>query len=289
MSYLDRLKSAPNLNVKPLVKLLAYGESGTGKTYPISTLLGAGKKIRLFALENNSLQTFIKGLEDYDQKVKSGKAPAYAEDAIGIYVPERKSRSLEEQIKFETRMLGMEAKAMREATDMKKSEKNDYVEFLKAMANFTDAVTGENFGKVTGDNTVVVVDSLTMLCNMIKLHCVGDKMQLSLPDYGTLQDRLMSFIYQVTDIQKCHIVMMAHPSDRTNDTTTGAQRIYPLSFGRAVETILPAAFTEVVWTYRKGGKFLWSTDESVAVTRHTHLPCSKEIEPDYSKLSIFKG
>lgn len=262
-------------------KMLIFGESGTGKTFCTRTLLDAGYKIRFLAAENNAITGTKIAMQHWETEHKK----PVPEDSFALMIPSRPKRSLKDLVASQEGFISKTLDSQLRTADPKRKNYTRYLEVLKATVAFKDTETGKEFGSVDdwGDDTVLVIDSLTILCEAIKQSVIGGKLAVSQPEWGVMQGILVEFLRQLTEDLLCNLVVIAHPNKEI-DPILGVQKIYPANLGQALNNLLPTYFTEVVWAFREKEKFYWSTDHKQAVTRNTMLPIKDKMEQDFKLL-----
>lgn len=270
------------LNVMPeqekAAKIILIGDSGTGKTDSLVSAIKAGFKVRVLSAENNSAQVIFKAAQRLNLSEEEISR-------LGVSIPDRPKKTIADLLAQEKSSL--EKTLDREKTDPNRKSYTRFIEILTQAGDFKDSISGDSFGSCYdwGNDTIFAIDSLTIICYALKQHYLGGKLSISQPEWGILQSRLMEFLYMMTENLKCHLVLMAHPS-REQDPNLGVTRIYPISLGVALNNSIPGAFTESVWSYKDKGKYYWSTDDALCVTRHTYFPCKKDIPQDYGLLNL---
>jgi len=261
--------------------MLLYGESGVGKTYCTRTLLDAGFKVRFLAAENNAITGTEIAMNDW----KKQHNKPISEEQYALMIPSRPKRTLQDLVTSQENFIKKSLDAQYKSADPKRKDYTRYLEVLKATVAFTDSRTGKVYGSVDdwGEDTVLIVDSLTILCEAIKQSVIGGKLAVSQPEWGVMQGILVEFLRQLTEDLNCNLVVIGHPV-KEEDPVLGITRIYPANLGKALNNILPTYFTEVVWAFRDKKKFYWSTDHKQAVTRNTLLPIEERMEQDFRLL-----
>lgn len=266
-------------------KMLNYGEAGTGKTWSIQTLFPTGQKVRFIAAENNAITGFKVSMLDYQKKVKMGKAPALLPGQFGMMIPNRPKMSLKDLVAKQEKFVQIPLEGQFKSADPKRKDYTRYLEILRSTTAFIDDETGENMGSMDewGPDTTAVIDSLTIICEAIKAATVGGKLAVSQPEWGVMQGTLVDFMRMLTEDLKCNLVILGHPVKEI-DQVLGGQKLYPANLGQALNNLLPSFFTEVVYSYRDGKEFRWSTDHKQAVTRQTMLPLKDALPQDFQQL-----
>lgn len=268
-------------------KSIVIGESGTGKTHSLMTLIPAGQKLRLVSIENNSLNVIKKAIKEYQVKVRAKKVPPIQEGQLGVMIPGKPKLGLADFHKAQKENLGKTTDVVMKQTDPKKKDYTRFIEVVESTVSFTDSLSGENMGLISdwGEDTTLALDSLTILCEAIKQHTIGGKVAISQPEWGMMQTTLKGYLRILTDDLLCNLVLLAHPVKEV-DPNMGVTRIYPANLGVALNGEIPAMFTESIWAYTEKGLFYWSTQDKLCVTRHTFLPPSPKLEQDYKLYNL---
>jgi hypothetical protein len=255
-----------------------------GKTYSVSSLLATGQKVRFLAAENNAISGIKVSLEDYKKQVALKKRPEILEGQFAMMVPARPKKTLADLIVQQTKFVGTTLESQFKTADAGRAKYTRYLEILKSTSSFKDTTTGVDYGSIDtwGEDTTLVVDSLTIICEAIMSATVGGKLAISQPEWGVMQKTLVEFMRYLTEDLECNLVILGHPTKEV-DPVLGITRIYPANLGQALNNLLPSFFTEVVWSYRKGKEFYWSTDHKQAVTRQTVLPLLESMPQDFSQ------
>lgn len=261
-------------------KALIYGDTGTGKTCSIATLLLAGQKVRFLAAENNAISGIKAGIPIW-------KAEKFAEN-LAIMVPDRPKMDINKLLKIQEKFIVTPLETQMKSVDPNRKDYTRYISVLKGLADFKDE-NGVSLGTLDQweEDVTLVVDGLTIICEAIRQAVIGGKLATSQPEWGIMQAQLMALIRLLTEDTKCNIILLAHPVKEI-DPILGIQRIYPANLGQALNPLIPTCFTDVIWADRKGTKFTWVTDHKQAVTRTSHLPISAELTQDYRQFSCFK-
>ena len=261
-------------------KMLIYGDTGTGKTFSAYTLFNTPYKIRFLSAENNAVEGMREAKKFYESKNKKKV------ENLSIMIPERPKRNLAGIVESQQGFLNKTLESQLLTSDPDRKKYTRYLEILKGMLHFVDTDTKESHGCIDtwGNDIVFIVDSLTIICEAIKQSVLGSKIKANYDEWAAMQNLLMQLILQLTEELSSNVVLIAHPK---KDNDTG--KIYPSSVGIALDAIIPTRFSEVVWSYRRGSTFYWSTNDIKAVTRNVHLPISSKLEQNYMKYFNFKA
>lgn len=252
----------------PGVKVMLLGDSGTGKTYSLRTLVDAGL---------TPLCVFTENGFDVLGDMPEGKI-------FWQYVPPM-TDSLDSLKEMMTRIGTMTYQQLTTANDMKRFNDSPLMKILGAMQDFKDDRTGKSFGNIAtwGTDKVFVIDSLSGLTQAARTNVAGNRPALSPPDYGLAQRQLEGLLNQLCVAFRCHFVLIAH-AERELDPVMGGQKIMASTMGKALAPVLPRYFTDVILTKRTGPKFEWDTADSQAVLKARNLPISGSLPPSFAPL-----
>jgi hypothetical protein len=197
-------------------------------------------------------------------------------------VPKRKVSGTVKLAEAAEKSLTVPLESQMKNADPNKKDYDRFTSILKSNTTFV-SITEEDLGLVDswGMETTLAIDSLTIICESIKKHVIGGKKTISQPEWGAMQSWLIDYLRMITEDLKCNIVLMAHPTKEI-DQLLGGVKIYPANLGQALNNTIPGYFSDVVWCYRKEGKYLWSTDDKQAVTRAGILPVKNDMPADFS-------
>lgn len=273
-------------------RTLAIGDAGTGKTHALITAIEAGKKVRLLAADPNCLGVAEKIVKLWEEKHKS----TLTVDQFSVCIPEKNKRSLADIIKFQEGTLGKTVEAAYRLKSGVRTKHTAFVNILGGQDHFVDVRNKQSMGSCQewGVETLLAVDSLTIISQTVWGHILGDGLKADQSDYGIMQANLMQYFDFLINSLEAHLYMMAHPRRETSQLTL-KETIFPATVGVAISDKIPNMFGDVVWCYKKTVKdskgkdmtgFFWSTDDRICVTRDLKLPRSTEIPQDFSL--IFK-
>lgn len=257
-------------------KSLFYGEAGVGKTYAVHTLLNAGQKIRFLAAENNAVSGIKIAMQEHHKEVTP--------EQFGLMIPARPKKTMADLVKAQNTFVQLPLEGQFKSADPNRKNYTRYLEVLKSIVEFVDTESGTKYGCADdwGDDTTLVVDSLTIICEAIMSATVGGKLAISQPEWGVMQKTLVEFMRSLTEDLKCNLVILGHPTKEI-DPIAGTQRIYPANLGQALNNLLPTFFTDVVYVERKKKEFTWATIHPLAVTRQTFLPLTEKMPQDFAQ------
>jgi hypothetical protein len=255
--------------------MLLLGDSGAGKTYSITTLLKAGLEVFVLITEPNGIDSLIDAVEKQNLDINKLHWKILSPVAMDV-------KLLGEQA---AKVNALTFEGISKLTSgVEKSRCTQYIDLIKTVAKFVDDRTGVDYGDITtwGPDRVFVLDSLTGLVTMAIQNTIGLRPTIQLQEYGIIQTMLENTITLFTNL-KCFFVMTAHV-DRLVDEVNGGMKIMAYSIGKKLSPVLPRFFSEVVYVYREGTSFWWSTATLNVSTKQRSLPISDKIPPSFEPI-----
>lgn len=249
----------------PGFKVMLIGDSGTGKTYCLRTLIDAG----LFPICLFTENSFDVLGDVPKEKMAWQYVSPYTEDLSAL-------------IEMSQRIGTMTFEAITKAHDNKRFNNSPWMKMLTALMDFKDERTGRSFGNIAtwGTDKVFVIDSLSGLTAASRQNVAGNRPALSPPDYGLAQRQIEGLINQICTAFRCHFVLTAH-AERELDPVLGGQKIMASTIGKALAPVLPRYFTDNILTKRTGAKFEWDTADAQAVLKARNVPIGSTLAPSF--------
>lgn len=252
----------------PGINVLLMGESGTGKTYAIRTLIDAG------------ITPFCIFLEPGFEVL--GDIPP--EKLHWRYIKPGSSGWTTLQANHE-KLNTFSFKMLADMPPPDKAQYHQFVDLLKALNNFVCDRTGECFGDTLKWNTdrALVIDGLSGLSLIAMREWVGSKNLLSQGDWGVAMAGIEQFIQQLCYDVTSHVVLIAH-TERELDETAGVSKIMTSTLGKKLAPKIPRFFSDVILAKREGSKFSWDTADSSAALKARNLPIASGQSPSFVPL-----
>lgn len=259
----------------PGFNCLLQGDAGTGKTTSVHTLVETGLEVFYLACEPG-MESLIGWWADKGKPVPDNLHWHY------LAPPKSNFSNLIQGAKdVNTQTYEMLTKKQ----DPKRSEHNYFVKLLECLNGFVDQRTGESFGSVDEWDTsrVLVIDPMTGINRAAMDLVVGNKPVKSPSDWGIAQDQVERLVRMLTDGCRCHFVMLAHV-EKELDPILGGMRITVSTLGKALAPKIVPMFSDVVYAYRDGRDFLWSTLNSNAIVKNRNLRMDDKLPPSFGPM-----
>lgn len=275
----QQVAASPSSSLKIGPKIALMGESGTGKTHAIGTLVdwcaSHGKDVFVLFTENGQ-ETLSGYWKDRNLPIPSN---LYWSTVV------TRSLGLKDLMDAADKVGKLSYEAVTKLSDPNRSANNSFLKILGACSNFKDDRTGKEFGPVDSFtlDQVFVMDSLSETANSCMKMVIGNKPTAALPDYGVAQNNLMNFLRLLTQGCVCPFAMTAHVS-REKDEISGATKITIQAIGSAISSQIPPLFSDVILTTRESDKFYWDTAAFGAATKTRSLGYRSKINPDFGQI-----
>lgn len=253
--------------ILPGVKVMLEGDSGTGKTHAISTLVEAG--ITPFIIFTEPGMSTLAKLNIPKEKLHWAYVSMSTQDWSAM---EAMGRNINK----------MTYEGLSKIQDANKGKYDQFLQVYKLCHDFVCERTGEHFGDVStwGTDRCVVFDSLSGLATMSMNLTTGAKPTKAMPDWMVAMDNLERFITKICTDIKAHVVLTAHLS-MEKDEVLGGISLMASSLGNKLSPKLPRYFDEVVHTIKDGDSFRWSTASRNVITKNRYLGLSDQLPASF--------
>lgn len=238
----------------PGPKVILLGDSGTGKTHSIRTLLDAGITPFIIFTEPG-----METIGDVLDKCHYTYIPPGQSGWSGLLSIAKMVNTL----------------AYDGIAKMQDANKRSYDEFLRVLEscnNFVDQ-HGKSWGDVMsfGTDKALVIDSLSGLNDMASNLVVGGKPVKGMQDWQVAQNMLKKLTDKLCTGCRCTFVLMAHIA-REVDQITGGTTLMVSTLGKALAPDLPAYFSDVIQTVRSGNEWTWDVSGSNIAVKGRNVP-----------------
>ncbi len=173
--------------------------------------------------------------------------------------------------------------AQLQVKDFRKSREDILVNLVDRLMHFvgTDKIDYGCAGE-WGTDTVLIIDGLTGLTELISNGNLGPKPAWTQGDYQRVQNCIGGFLSYLTQNCYCHIALIAHVE--WEDSELNERVITPSTAGRKLGPKLGRGFSDIVFAEKKDGKYLWSTTKTGAALAARHLQEGGALEANASQL-----
>jgi AAA domain len=252
----------------PGPKVLLMGETGTGKTYSIRTLVDAG--ITPFVLFTEPGMETLGDLPDGKWHYKYVKPFTQSWGAL-----EKMVRDINK----------LDYEMLTKVKDSSRSQYTGMIDFIVACNAFTCDCHGTKFGDVStwGTERALVVDSLTGLGDMAMGNVVGGRPTRSQPDWGVAMNTIKMVLGPLTTATKCTFVLLSHLA-REKDEITGGTQVTVNTLGQRLAPDIPRMFSDVINTVRVGSEWTWDTASANMAVKARNLPIASKQPPSFVPL-----
>jgi hypothetical protein len=263
-------------------KILLQGDSGTGKTYAIGTLVDWAARQspprECFVLfTENGLETLLGYWRDSGKPVPTN---------LHWHVVPTAALDLKSLTEAAQKVGLLTYESLTKIVDSDRGKNNPAYKILEALADFPDDRTGRKFGNIGtwGADKIFGIDSLSELANAYEKMTVGNKPVMAQNEYGVAQNNLLNFLRYLTGTgTKFTLIMTAHLQKQVNELT-GSTNLMTKAIGKAISDDIPKLFSEVLFCYREGLSWYWDTTAPNVVTKTRYLPLQSKIKPDVGQI-----
>ena len=268
------LQQSLQQNIQAPAILLA-GESGSGKTFSLSTLAEAGLELFVISTEPTGLESIV---DAFERKKLDVNNLHYKQ-----ITPAR--HGFEDLQKMAEKIGAMTYESLSKLLPQGDRKKSRFIELLTTLNNFVDQKDGKAYGPVDkfGPDRALIIDSLSGLNIMAMDLAVGDKPTAHQGEWGVAMSVLEKLLTQLSSGLRCTFVLTAH-LEREIDELTGGQKLMASALGRKLSPKLPRFFSEAVFAYRENDKFYWSTSTTNVITKRRVLPLADKLEPSFEPI-----
>jgi len=254
---------------------LLLGEPGNGKTFSLATLKQHSYVKKLFYLftDPGGDESLMDALKFYDLTVK---------DVHWHYVPPA-AEGWDTLVELATKIQNMNYESLAGLKQgINKQDHRHMFELIGTLANFQCDRTGESFGAADEwpDEYAVVLDSLTGVNKIARDSTVGAKPTLHQGEWGIAMSMEENLIRKFVAGIKGPRVMIGH-LDKTLDEVLGRMTLQVSLLGNKLAPQIPHLFSDVVYAYREGTNFYWSTADDRISLKSRNLGVGTKIKPSF--------
>lgn len=244
------------------------GDSGTGKTYSLRSLVAVG--ITPYIIFTEPGQEVVSDIP--------------ADKLHWSYIPPA-TQSWTDMLDVAHKINTFSFESLTKMVDSNRKNYNQFETMLGCLNNFTCQRTGEQFGDVSSwpTNRALVLDSLSGINLMAMALAVGGKPVRDQKDWGLAQTLVSTLMHKLCMDVRCTVVVIAHP-EREIDEVLGGSKVMVSTLGKKLAPVLPRFFSDVVMAQREGTKFSWSTAAAGAALKARNLPIADNLNAGFADL-----
>lgn len=257
------------------VNVLLEGETGTGKTHSIGTLVDTGVNVHFLGLESG-MESLIGYYTDRGKPIPPNlKWHLLRSKGGGFKTLAEGAKTIGE----------LTQEALYKIQDFTRAQNNRFLEILETLGNFVDQRTGVQCGAVDewGPDRAIVIDGLTGLGSFAMSMVIGKKPLKSQTDWGVAQGQVERTLRMLCDQCKCHFILLAHV-EREVDMVMGGVKVTVSTLGKALPPLIPPMFSDVILSERNGVKWTWSTANGLCALKTRNLAVADNIPPDFAAI-----
>lgn len=257
------------------VNVLLMGEAGTGKTYSIGTLIDTGVLVSYLAMESG-IESLLGYWTDRGKPIPPN---------LSWHILKPPAASLDQMIENATKVNTYSFEALTKMSDPSRNLHNQFISLLQVLNGFVDQRTGEALGPVNkwSPDRVLVIDPLTGINRAAMDLVVGGKPVKAMHEWGIAQDQVEKILRLLTNDCLCHFILVAH-IERETDQVLGGTKITVSTLGKALAPKIPPMFSDVIYAYREGAAFYWSTANSSVALKTRNLAIADKLPPTFAPI-----
>lgn len=292
MSEANKTILPPKQRIKTTDRVILFGDGGTGKSFSLSTLFKDApeeRRVVYLMTEPNAMAGLERGLDLYELNLEEGQL---------LYSYPRKTGKNKgfQNYKRAVSTLTKTSKtvALKGNADTTMGKENytyfqDIIDNLDIFEGF-DYATGDAV-KIPGVDTldqddVLVIDGLSPIIHEIWHSSVGDKLAISEYDYSIPQNTLEGML-RVLESLTCHVILLAHEKAVYNKQGVLEKTVVNFGVGSARDSIFKGCFTDIIYCYTMGNKFLWAGSKPQVDCLARKIPREASLSPDFSLYNFF--
>jgi len=259
--------------------ILLMGQSGSGKTFSLSTLIEAGIETFVISTEPRGIESLLDACaaKRLDLKKLHWKyiGPARPGFEMLIEQGELIARTNQEFLSKQ---------------NPKPRQDSPWIEVMKTLLDFKDDKDGKSYGHASkfGADKALVIDSLSGLSTMAMDLTIGDKVTAHPGEWGIAMRTLDKFLLSCCSDLNCYFVLLSH-IEREDDPVNLGNKIMVSTLGKKLAPQIPKFFSEVIsaesdTTDKDIRTFRWSTNTANYVLKNRSLPVSSKLQPSFGPI-----
>lgn len=239
----------------PGPKVILMGDSGTGKTHSLRTLIDAGITPFCFFLEQ--------GREVLGDLPKDKWHWKYIRPFNASWA---QLNSLNKNI------LTLDYENLTKTKDAFRRECVGFMDVVTSCNNFKCDCHGIDFGDTINWKTdrALCFDGLSGLSTLAMTQTTGVKATRGQNEWGVAMNTVNFLLEKLVSDLTCMLVVLAH-EERETDLATGGAKIMVKTLGQKLAPDIPRKFSDVIQVNRIGAQFSWDPIAPNAATKTRYL------------------
>ena len=252
----------------PGINVFLMGETGTGKTFSIKSLVAAG--VTPFCIFTEPGFEVLGDIPK--EKLHWHYIPPADVDWATMIESARKINTLSYE-------------SLTKLTDISKGKYDQFIDLLSSLNNFRCDRDGQQYGDVCkwGTDRALVIDGLSGVNVMAMNLVIGSKPVKHQGDWGVAMDNLERLLQKLCTDTDCHFILIGH-AEREVDEVMGGSKIMASTLGRKLAPKIPRFFSDVILASREGSRFSWSTAAIGAALKARNLPIADGLPQNFAPM-----
>lgn len=255
---------------------LLLGKPGSGKTYSLPTYVEAGLELFVLITDPRGEESLLDSMSD--RKLPMDKLHYH-------YVPPANpSWDTLKDMAFKIEKMGYKDLAELK-TGVKKEDFQQFPQLLGVLSDFICQRDGKSYGPVDtwGPDRALAVDSMSGISTMAFTMMVGAKPTAHMGEWGVAMNAELRLLQKLASDVKCFLTITGH-IETEMDETIGRPQLMLSALGKKNAPKIPKDFSDVVYAYREGTDFFWSTVANNIDLKTRTLPLKDKIKPDFGQM-----
>jgi len=255
---------------------LLLGKPGAGKTSSLPTYIEAGLELFVLITDPRGEESLLDSMSD--RKLDINKLHYH------YVAPANPSWDTLKDMARKITLMGYKDLAEIK-TGIKKEDFQQFYELLGVLSNFTCQRDGKSYGAVDdwGQDRALAVDSLSGISTMAMTMMIGAKPTAHKGEWGVAMNAELRLYQKLCADVKCFLTITGHVETEM-DETIGRPQLMLSALGTKNAPKIPKDFSDVVYAYRDGTNYFWSTIANNIDLKTRTLPLSDKIKPDFSQM-----
>ena len=245
---------------------LLLGRPGAGKTYSLPTYIEAGLELFVLITDPRGEESLLDSMSD--RKLPMGKLHYH-------YVPPANpSWETLQDMAFKIEKMGYKDLAELKS-GVKKEDFQQFPKVLSILSNFTCQRDGKE--------RALAIDSMSGISTMAFTMMVGAKPTAHMGEWGVAMNAELRLLQKLASDVKCFLTITGH-IETEMDETIGRPQLMLSALGKKNAPKIPKDFSDVVYAYREGTDFFWSTVANNIDLKTRTLPLKDKINPSFMQM-----